>query len=72
MPEPTCLASQLIEKLQGLIERHGDVPVYAHDPDTDRRLPIGLVYGAADAEEELPERLEITSDYYGRPLGDLL
>jgi len=72
MPEPTCKASQLVEKLQALIALHGDLPVYSHDPDTDRRLPIGLMQASADAEEELPERLEITSDYYSRPPGDLL
>jgi hypothetical protein len=67
----TCLASELVEALKNHIERFGDRPVYAHDPDTDWRLPIGLVVSEADPDEGLPERFEITTDYHARPEGDL-
>lgn len=70
-PKQTCLASELLEALRLHIERFGDRPVYAHDPDTDWRLPIGLVARSPDSEKELPARFEITSDYHARPEGDL-
>mgnify|MGYP000902554601 CR=1 FL=1 len=68
--EKTCTATQLIERLRQLVEQHGDIPVYADDADTGWRLPIGLVHKPADADEEWPERLEIKTDYHGRPKGD--
>lgn len=71
MPPSTCLASELLEALRAHIERHGDRPIYARDPDTEWLLPIGLVAKPADSEEELPARFEITSDYHAAPPGDL-
>lgn len=68
--ETTCTATQLIERLRQLVEQHGDLSVYADDADTGWRLPIGLVYKPADEGEEWPERLEIKTDYHGRPKGD--
>lgn len=70
--EQTCTATQLIDRLQQLVEQHGDLPVYADDADTGWRLPIGLTHKPAYAAEEWPERLEIKTDYNGRPKGDLV
>lgn len=67
--ERTYRASELIERLQKLITEHGDLPVYADDPDTDYRMEIGLIYKPAKPEEEWPERFEIKIDYHGRPEG---
>jgi hypothetical protein len=72
MLEPTCAASQLIDALRAHIEAHGDVPVYSDDPDTDMRLPLGLVFRPADAANGWPARLEVKTRYEGRPTGDLL
>lgn len=71
MLEPTCTASQLLAALRELIEAHGDLPVYARDPDTDQRLPVGLEFREADAGEQWPARLELRTDYNFRPAGDL-
>ena len=67
----TCTASQLVARLQSLIAMHGDLPVYARDTDTRWRLPIGLMHKPANEAEEWPERLEIKTNYHGRPDGDL-
>jgi hypothetical protein len=71
MLEPTCKASQLIAALHAMIEQRGDLPVYARDPDTDLRLPLGLVFAQADNAEGWPERLELTTDYNRPPPGAL-
>ena len=71
MLQPTCKASRLVERLQELIEKHGDLPVYTDDADTSWRLPIGLVYKPANEAEEWCERFEVKSEYHGRPSGDL-
>ncbi len=68
----TGTAAQLIARLQELVREHGDLPVYADDPDTGWRLPIGVVHRPASEKEEWPERIEIKSEYDGRPKGDLL
>jgi hypothetical protein len=62
-----CTASQLIARLQSLVAEHGDLPILARDADTQWRMPIGLIYRAADAN--YGERLEIRTDYYGAPRG---
>lgn len=71
----TCTATGLIARLQELVAKHGDLPVYAHDPDTGNRMAIGLMYEPADPPgewpEDWPERFEIKTDYNGRPTGDL-
>jgi hypothetical protein len=66
----TCTASQLVARLQELIARHGDLPVYARDADTRWRLPIGLMFREAQPEEERPARFEVCTDYHDRPRGD--
>lgn len=68
--EETCTATQLIERLRQLVEQHGDLPVYADDADTGWRLPIGVVHKISEDNGEWPERLEIKTDYHGRPTGD--
>jgi hypothetical protein len=70
--EPTGIATQLIEQLHKLVELHGDLPVYALDADTSWWLPIGLIHRPGREEEGLPECLIITTDYCGRPKGDLV
>ena len=67
----TCTASQLVARLQKLIVKYGDLPVYALDLDTEWRLPIGLVFRKAQVVEQRPKRFEVTTDYYGRPRGDV-
>lgn len=71
MLEPTCKASQLLAAVSARIEAHGDLPVYARDPDTDMRLPLGLVFCPADPAEGWPARLELTTDYNRPPPGAL-
>jgi len=68
--EQTCTASQLVERLQSLIVEHGDLPVYLRDPDTSWRLPVGLMFRAAQPGWPRPDRFEITGAYSGRPRGD--
>lgn len=68
--ERTCSASQLVARLQDLIAKHGDLPVYARDADTGFRLPIGLMFRGAQPDEERPARFEICTDYHERPRGD--
>lgn len=65
----TCRASELINRLGELVDQYGDLPVYACDPDTLIRLPIGLMYRDSEPDEDRPARFEITSDYYDVPLG---
>jgi hypothetical protein len=72
MMEQTCTASKLVMRLRELIEKHGDLPVYARDPDTHWRLPVGLRFRDAQPEEERPARFEIESEYHFRPRGDLV
>lgn len=71
MAEQTCTARQLVEALSLLIERHGDLPVYAIDRDTQWRLPIGLMFEQGNPGKGLPERLEITTSYSGPPRGEI-
>jgi hypothetical protein len=70
--ENTCTATQLIEALRKLVEQHGDLPVYARDADTQWRLPIGVMHKPANEAEEWPDRMEIRTEYHGRPDGDLV
>jgi hypothetical protein len=65
----TCMASELIKRLNKLVATYGDLPVYVNDPDTQWRLPVGLTYQAV--EDSFPDRLEIKASYYGRPEGDI-
>ena len=37
-------ASDVIAALQGLILKHGDLPICADDPDTDWRMEIGIIH----------------------------
>lgn len=69
--ERTFLASELITRLHLLINRYGDLPVIAFDPDTCWRLEIGVVYVPADTANEYPERFEIQTEYNGRPDGNV-
>jgi len=69
--DKTCTATQLVERLQDLIAKHGDMPVYARDADTGWRLPIGLMFRAADTDELRPDRFEICTYYHNRPRGDI-
>jgi hypothetical protein len=64
---PPCLASQLVERLQALIKEHGDLPVFARDPDTRYRLPVGLEFRERDADGERPARFEVTTAYHDEP-----
>lgn len=66
----TCTASQLVARLQSLIAMHGNLPVYARDADTRRRLPIGLMFREAQPEDDRQARFEITTDYHERPRAD--
>jgi hypothetical protein len=65
----TYRLSDLILKLQEMLENHGDLPVVTCDPDTGYRMEIGVEHEAAADLEEWPERIEITSTYCGRPSG---
>lgn len=65
--EKTCTASQLVTRLQELIEKHGDLPVYARDADTHWRLPIGLMFRDKQPTEERPARFEVTTEYNDTP-----
>ena len=68
--DKTCSASQLVARLQELIAKHGDLPVYARDADTQWRLPIGLMFREAQPADERPARFEVCTDYHFRPRGD--
>lgn len=70
MLEKTVTLSDLIQRLQEYRDKYGDLPVYARDADTRWRLPIGVVYRTENKAEEWPERVEIRTDYHGRPKGD--
>jgi hypothetical protein len=65
-------ASEVIEVLQTLINKHGDLPVCADDPDTGFRMQIGIVHKPEDIDEEWPERFEIKTDYNSEPRGLIL
>jgi hypothetical protein len=69
--DKTCTASRLVARLQELMAEHGDLLVYARDADTQWRLPIGLVFRAAQPDEDRPERFEICTEYNGEPRGSL-
>jgi hypothetical protein len=60
---PTFKASQLVSRLQELIEQHGDLPVYADDADTSWRLPIGILFKPVVPIEGWPDRFEIKTTY---------
>jgi hypothetical protein len=64
---PPCSAKDFLAALQALVDEHGDRPLYLHDPDTDWLMPAGLM--AVKADEDGPERFEITSDYHWEPDG---
>lgn len=66
----TCKASQLVARLLVLMFKYGDLPVYARDPDSRYRLPIGLMYRKEDPGNDRPARFEITTDYHDRPRAD--
>jgi hypothetical protein len=76
--EKTCTASQMVERLQRLIEKYGDLSVYARDADTGWLLPVGLTFSDAqpvlfsDAQPYLHRiaRFEVCTEYYGRPHAD--
>lgn len=68
--DKTCSASQLIARLQNLIDQHGDLPVYARDADTKWRLPIGLMFRDAQPNDGRVARFEITTSYHYRPQSD--
>jgi len=69
--DKTCSATQLVARLQDLIAKHGDLPVYARDADTEWRLPIGLMFREAQPEDDRQARFEVCTDYYRRPRGDI-
>jgi hypothetical protein len=58
-----CRASDLIRRLQQMIDTHGDCDVCLRDPGTRYRMPIGLLYREAHATERWPARFEITASY---------
>lgn len=64
-------ASDVINALERLIEKYGDLPVCADDPDTSWRMPIGIVHKADDKIEEWPERFEVKTDYHSEPKGKI-
>lgn len=70
----TCLASQLVDRLQSVIAEHGDLPVFVHDADTDWLLPVGIVYADDDKWRCVHPnpRLEITADYHSEPKGYIM
>ena len=66
--DKTCTISQMINRLKELLEKHGDLPIYADDADTDWRLTFGLQYREADIDNS-EERIEIKTSYHGIPKG---
>ncbi len=62
-------ASKVIQVIQGLIDKHGDLPLCADDPDTGWRMQIGIIHKPEDINEKWPERFEIKTDYHGVPKG---
>ena len=68
---PLPKASEVIIFLQKLVEKHGDLPLCAKDPDTHWRLRIGIVHKSENTAEEWPERFEIRTAYYTDPKGDI-
>lgn len=57
--------SELIRKLQHLIEKHGDLPVCFDDRDTGWLLPIELEGGAVDdRHEEVGPLILISASYH--------
>lgn len=69
--DKTYLANQLVNKLNDLVKKHGDLPVYLNDPDSQYRLEIGIIHRPANFPNEWPERFEIKACYYGRPKGNV-
>ena len=65
----TYRLSDLLQKLQEMLETHGDLPVVLADPDTGWRMEIGVTHDEADDIEEWPERIEVNGAYSGRPSG---
>ncbi|MCC6416270.1 MAG: hypothetical protein IT582_10215 [Opitutaceae bacterium] len=62
-------ASQVIARLNELIAKHGDLPVWADDADTGWRLPIGIVYRPVPKSVDQSPRFEIKTDYHADPDG---
>ena len=62
-------ASEVIKAIQLLIDKHGDLPVCADDPDTAWRMRIGIIFKQCDVKEERPDRFEIKTDYHIEPKG---
>ena len=62
-------ASKVIEAIQKLIDKHGDLPLCADDPDTSWRMQIGVVHRPENVDEDWPERFEIKTDYHHDPKG---
>jgi len=62
-------ASDVINHLERLIARHGDLKICADDPDTDYRMEIGIVHKNFNRIEGWPERFEIKTDYHCSPKG---
>lgn len=58
---PTCTATQLIQRLQALVDAHGDGPIYVEDAETGWLLAVGVT---GDREGFL-----LTSSYHQEPDG---
>lgn len=62
-------ASEVIEAIKSLIDKHGDLPICADDPDSGWRMRIGIVFKTANVAEEWPKRFEVKTDYIMDPKG---
>jgi hypothetical protein len=62
-------ASDVVQAIELLIFKHGDMPLCADDPDTSWRMRIGIVFKPENPKENWPARFEIKTSYSGKPPG---
>ena len=56
-------ASEAIDQLKVLINKHGDLPLALSDPDTSWILPIEIEFSKEDEDQE-GDMILITSSYW--------
>lgn len=65
----TFMATEVIARLEAMVTKYGDQPVFLRDPDTSWRLPIGLKFRDKDRDHDF-KRFEICADYVDGSIPD--
>ena len=56
-------ASEVIEEIQSLIDKHGDLPCALADLDTQWILPIEVMFSEENKDQDGRDMILITSSY---------